>query len=80
MTFSLHLGVVVISSEITHVQLSKIHALPIYYAPALISSNANFIVYSLPQPHHATTSHPSPGDKPPECGRAVQKTTGTKQI
>ena len=50
MTFSLHLGVVVISSEITHVQLSNIHvhALPIYYAPALISSNANFSLQFTP--------------------------------
>ena len=29
--------------------------------------------YSLPQPHHVKTSNPSPGDKPPERGRAVWK-------
>ena len=34
---------------------------------------------SLSQAHHVTASHPSPGDKPPERGRAVRKNTGTKQ-
>ena len=32
-----------------------------------------FPFYSLPKPHHVTTSHPSPCDKPPEIGRAFLK-------
>ena len=31
------------------------------------------LFYSLPQPHQVTASHPSPGDNPPERGRAVRK-------
>ena len=34
---------------------------------------------SLPQPHHVTASHHSPGDKPQERGTAVRKNTGTNQ-
>ena len=30
---------------------------------------------SLPQPHHVTACHPSPGDKPPWRGRAVRNNT-----
>ena len=35
--------------------------------------------YKLPQPHHVTAFHPSPGDKPAQCSRSVRKNAGTKQ-
>ena len=40
----------------------------------IFSSCALF--HNLPQLHHVTPSHPSLGDKPPECKRVVRKRTG----
>ena len=33
-------------------------------------------LYSFPQRHYVTASHPSPGDNPPERGRDVRKNAG----
>ena len=60
MTFSLHQGGVVMSSQITHTQSSTYTPKPIY----LISGSWFSVVgpfYNLSQPHHVTASYPSPG-------------------
>ena len=76
MTFTLHHGGIVMSSQITITQSSNTHPLAhIQGTCALISSScAIFTVYQ--KPHQVTASHPSLGDNPPERGRAVRKNAG----
>ena len=78
MTFSLHHDGAVMSSQITPRQSSNTHSLAhIPGSCALIFSS--WAVFTLPQPHHVTASHPSPDYNPPKRGRAVRKNTWTKQ-
>ena len=76
MTFYLNQGGVVMSSQITHTHLSTIHH--IAYILSLDNQQLRPF-YSLPQPYHAKTPHPSTGDKPIQQGRAVRKNTETKE-
>ena len=56
------------TSQITHAQSPNINDLARTLAHLRPS-------YNLPQRHHVTASHFSPGDKPPERGREVRKNT-----
>ena len=75
MTFSLHPGGVVMSSQIKLTHSPNTHTLAhIAGRCALIFSRCT--LFSLHQQHHVTASHSSPGDNPPEGGRAVRKNAG----
>ena len=76
MTFSLHQGAVVMSSQIAHTQLSNVHLLAhIFDTCSLIFCiSANF--YILSQSHHVTASNPSPGDNQQSTGRRSERTQG----
>ena len=74
MTFCLHQGGLVKSSQITHSQPSNVHPLAhILDTCALVSVIAPFSQFA------PTASRPSPGEKPPKQRRAVRKNTGTKK-
>ena len=78
MTFSLHQWGVVVSSQIMHAQLSNIHLLAYILGTCALIFNT-CVLFTVSQPHHVRAFHPSPRDKPPEHGRAVQKNTETKK-
>ena len=64
------------SIQITLTQ-SSTHTLPNPYTRHLLLDFQSLRpYYSLPQLHHVTATHPSPGDNPQECGRAVRKNAG----
>ena len=64
------------SIQITPTQSPNRH--PVAHRPGTCASVFSiFAFYSLPQPHHVTSSHPSPSDNNlPESGREVRKNTG----
>ena len=61
MTFSLHQGGIVMSSQITHTQLSNIHSLAHILDICSLMFNS-CVLFSLFQRHHVTASHPCPSD------------------
>ena len=69
MTFSPHQKVVVMLSLIMCNNHQLVHAL----------GTCMLIDISVLQPHQVTVSQPYFGYKPPECGRAAGKETGTKK-
>ena len=78
MTCFLNQGGVVISSQTMQAQLSNIHALAhILGTCTLILSSCT--IFTDPQKHHVTASHPSKGDKPSEHEWVLQKNTGTER-
>ena len=78
MTFSIHQGGVVMSSQIMVTQSTNTHHLAHAYT---IGTCASFLVVvpvlQFTKPHQVTASHPSPGDNPIEHGRAVRKNAGS---
>ena len=76
-TFFLREGGVVMSSQITHTQSSNIHPIAnILVTCVLISSSCT--LFSLPQPHHATASHPSPRGRITTGGRSERTRSQAK--
>ena len=75
MSFSLHQGWVVMPSQITHIHtIIKIHPLAhLLDSWASIFSSLPFF-YILSQPHHVTTSLPSPGDNHQITGGRSERT------
>ena len=74
MTFSLHQGRVVMSSQITHTQSPNIHPLAhIHDTQALIFSSCTPF-YSLSLPHHITASLPSPDINHQSTGGRSERT------
>ena len=71
MVFSLHQGRVVVSSQIKFTQSSNTHHLAHITVTLCLYFQYLCPLYSLPQPHHVTAPHPSPGDNLIEHGRAV---------
>ena len=51
------------------------HTLISLYTKHLRLDYSSCPLFCFPKPHHVTASHPPPGEKPPERGRAVRKNT-----
>ena len=77
MAFSIHLGGVVMSSQITNTQSSNMHPLAhILDKCALIFQS----FYSLSQPHHVTASLPSPDDIYQSMGGRSERIQGQAKM
>ena len=77
MTFFLHQGGVVMSSQITH---NHQHT-PLSHILDLRLDFHKFRPFnSLSQPHHVTSSHPSPGDNQQSTGGRSERTLGQSKM